>query len=168
MRWKFWKAEEDAQPVVSEEVAPPEPEPEAEPEPEPEAEPEPEPEAEPEPEPESEPEPEPESEPEPETEPEPVSQAAAPQPEPEPGAPSQVTLTIDEAKGVIKEAGGDVIQVGFLASAYRRHFEDDPHSAETAASRKRLRELVGKRLKDRGLLASDGTFELREEPRPSE
>ena len=129
MRWKFWKAEEELRPVVSEEA-----------------------------------------EPEPEPEPAPVSQAPAPvlEPEPEPGAPTQVTLTIDQAKGVIKEAGGDVIQVGFLASAYRRHYDDDPHSSETAASRKRLRELVGKRLKDRGLLASDGTFELREEPRPSE
>jgi len=87
-----------------------------------------------------------------------------PEPEPEP-APATVELTIDEAKGAIKEAGGDVIQVGFLASAYRRHLQEDPESAETAASRKRLRELVSKRLKDRGLLASDGTFELREEPR---
>ena len=76
--------------------------------------------------------------------------------------PAQVTLTIDEAKGVIKEAGGDVIQVGFLASAYRRSLEEDPASPETAASRKRLRELVGKRLKDRGLLASDGILELRD------
>ena len=87
-----------------------------------------------------------------------------PEPEPEP-APATVELTIDEAKGAIKEAGGDVIQVGFLSSAYRRHLQEDPESAETAASRKRLRELVSKRLKDRGLLASDGTFELREEPR---
>lgn len=152
MRWKFWKVEEEARPLVSDEVAPSEPEPENEPEPQPEAEPEPEPE----------PKPEPERGPEPT--PEPVTQAPPPQPEPEPepGAPAQVTLTIDEAKGVIKEAGGDVIQVGFLASAYRRHLEDDPHSAETAASRKRLRELVGKRLKDRGLLASDGIFELRD------
>ena len=85
-----------------------------------------------------------------------------PEPEPEPEAPAQVTLTIDEAKGVIKEAGGDVIQVGFLASAYRRNLDEDPESPETAASRKRLRELVGKRLKDRGLLASDGILELRD------
>jgi threonine aldolase len=76
--------------------------------------------------------------------------------------PAQVTLTIDEAKGVIKEAGGDVIQVGFLASAYRRNLEEDPESRETIASRKRLCELVGKRLKDRGLLASDGILELRD------
>ena len=86
----------------------------------------------------------------------------APEPSPPSGAPSTVTLTIDEAKGAIKEAGGDVIQVGFLASAYRRNLEDDPGSAETAASRKRLRDLVGKRLKDRGLLAADGTVELRD------
>jgi hypothetical protein len=114
--------------------------------------------------------PAPEPEPEPVPEPAPVSAKPSPpplverEPEPEP-APAMVALTIDEAKGAIKEAGGDVIQVGFLASAYRRHLQEDPQSAETAASRKRLRELVSKRLKDRGLLASDGTFELREEPR---
>ena len=79
-----------------------------------------------------------------------------------PEVPAQVSLTIDEAKGVIKEAGGDVIQVGFLASAYRRQFEEDPQSAETAASRKKLRDLVGQRLKDRGLLASDGVVEIRD------
>ena len=134
MRWKFWQAEEKAPPTLAQEVAPPRPEPVPEPAPEPVRE-------------------QPpllaEAEPEPE-------------PEPEPEVPAQLTLTIDEAKGVIKEAGGDVIQVGFLASAYRRNLEDDPHSQETAASRKRLRELVGKRLKDRGLLASDGILELRD------
>ena len=134
MRWKFWQAEEKAPPTLAQEVAPPRPEPVPEPAPEPVRE-------------------QPpllaEAEPEPE-------------PEPEPEVPVQLTLTIDEAKGVIKEAGGDVIQVGFLASAYRRNLEDDPHSQETAASRKRLRELVGKRLKDRGLLASDGILELRD------
>src|SRR5215213_58313 len=134
MRWKFWQAEEEAPPTLAQEVAPPRPDPVPEPAPEPVRE-------------------QPpllaEAEPEPE-------------PEPEPEVPAQLTLTIDEAKGVIKEAGGDVIQVGFLASAYRRNLEDDPHSQETAASRKRLRELVGKRLKDRGLLASDGIVELRE------
>ena len=93
---------------------------------------------------------------------EPPERPTEPEPEPEPEVPAQVTLTIDEAKGVIKEAGGDVIQVGFLASAYRRNLEEDPESPETAASRKRLRELVGKRLKDRGLLASDGILELRD------
>ena len=138
MRWKFWQVEKEAQPVVSEEVAAPRPEPVPEPTPEPVHEP-----------------PALHLEPEPEPEPEPV-------PEPEPEVPALVTLTIDEAKGVIKEAGGDVIQVGFLASAYRRNLEEDPASAETAASHKRLRELVGKRLKDRGLLASDGTLELRD------
>jgi hypothetical protein len=76
--------------------------------------------------------------------------------------PAQVTLTIDEAKDAIREAGGDVIQVGFLASAYRRHYDEDPHSGETAASRTKLRDLVGKRLKDRGLLAADGSVELRD------
>ena len=141
MKWKFWKVEERAEPVVPEEAARPGPEPE----------------------------PEPELEPAPE--PEPVSQGTAPQPEPdlargpewEPEtAPTEVALTIDEAKEAIREAGGDVIQVGFLASAYRRHHDEDPTSGETAASRKKLRELVGKRLKDRGLLAPDGTVELRD------
>jgi len=114
---------------------------------------------------------EPEPQPEPEPVPAPVRVAPPPppplveRPEPEAPAPAKVSLTIDEAKGAIREAGGDVIQVGFLASAYRRHLKEDPESSETAASRKRLRELVSKRLKDRGLLASDGTFELREEPR---
>src|SRR6187431_1458363 len=134
MRWKFWQAEEKAQPVVTGEVAEPSPDPVPEPAPEPAHEP-----------------PALHIEPEPAREPEPA----------EPEVPAQVTLTIDEAKGVIKEAGGDVIQVGFLASAYRRSLEEDPESPETAASRKRLRELVGKRLKDRGLLAPDGSFELR-------
>jgi hypothetical protein len=136
MRWKFWQAEEEAQPVVSEEVAAPRPDPV----------------------PESAPEPVDEPAPEPVDEP----PARPTEPEPEPEVPAQVTLTIDEAKGVIKDAGGDVIQVGFLASAYRRNLEEDPESMETAASRKRLRELVGKRLKDRGLLASDGILELRD------
>ncbi len=130
MRWKFWQAEEEAQPVVSEEVAAPRPDPV------------------------------PESAPEPVDEP--PARPTEPEPEPEPEVPAQVTLTIDEAKGVIKEAGGDVIQVGFLASAYRRNLEEDPQSQETATSRNRLRELVGKRLKDRGLLASDGILELRD------
>ena len=152
MRWKFWQTEEETQPVVSEEVAAPRPEPVPEPAPEPVHEP-----------------PALHVEPEPpalhvEREPEPpaLHLEPEPKPEPEPEVPAQVTLTIDEAKGVIKEAGGDVIQVGFLASAYRRNLEEDPASAETAASHKRLRELVGKRLKDRGLLASDGTLELRD------
>ena len=141
MRFSFWRrnepdpvAEEDAAPAPSPPVAEAAPVQQPEPEPEPEAEPEPEPEGGP-----------------------------GPRPEPQPQtAPGQVSLTIDEAKDAIREAGGDVIQVGFLASAYRRHFHEDPHSSETAASRKKLRDLVGKRLKDRGLLAADGTFELRE------
>ena len=137
MKWKFWQVEEPAEPLAVEEPAVPDPEPEPEPAPAAVVEPEPQ------------PEPEPESESEPE-------------PEPEPEVPAQISLTIDEAKGVIKEAGGDVIQVGFLASAYRRQFQEDPQSAETAASRKKLRELVGQRLKDRGLLASDGVLELRD------
>ena len=132
MRWKFWQAEEEANPIVTEEAAAPRPDPVPEPTPEPVQE-----------------LPAPRFEPQPE-------------PEPEPDVPAQVTLTIDEAKGVIKEAGGDVIQVGFLASAYRRNLEEDPESSETAASRNRLRELVGKRLKDRGLLASNGVLELRD------
>lgn len=138
MRWKFWQAEEESRPVVPEEVAAPQPDPVPEPAPAP------------------------VDEPPPEPLEEPHAQHMTPEPEPEPEAPAQVTLTIDEAKGVIKEAGGDVIQVGFLASAYRRQFQEDPQSAETAASRKKLRDLVGQRLKDRGLLASDGVLELRD------
>jgi hypothetical protein len=93
---------------------------------------------------------------------EPAEILAEPPDEPE-QAPAALTLTIEEAKATIKEAGGDVIQVGFLASAYRRQLEDDPESAETAAARKRLGDLVAKRLKDRGLLAPDGSVELRDE-----
>jgi hypothetical protein len=143
MRWKFWQTEEETQPVVSEEVAAPRPEPVPEPAPKPVHEP-------------------PPLHLEPEREPEPEQPALHLEPEPEPEVPARVTLTIDEAKGVIKEAGGDVIQVGFLASAYRRNLEEDPESSETAASHKRLRELIGKRLKDLGLLASDGILELRD------
>ena len=109
--------------------------------------------------------------PEPVVEPEPAPvveeqppAAAAPEPvAPGPsGPPESVSMTIDEAKAVIKAAQGDVIQIGFLTSAYQRHREEDPGSAETAAARKRLAELVGKRLKDRDLLAASGSFELRE------
>jgi hypothetical protein len=107
--------------------------------------------------------PPPQPEPVPAAQPPAAHEEAPPEEASPPEVPAQVSLTIDEAKGVIREAGGDVIQVGFLASAYRRNLEEDPGSSETAASRKRLRELVGKRLKDRGLLAPDGTFELREE-----
>jgi hypothetical protein len=145
MRWKFWQAEENAGPVEAEVPAVQAPEPEPDPAPAAVVE----------------PEPEPEVEPQPEVEPR-FDAEPTPQPEPEPEVPVQISLTIDEAKGVIKEAGGDVIQVGFLASAYRRQFEEDPKSAETAASRKKLGELVGQRLKDRGLLASDGVLELRD------
>jgi hypothetical protein len=143
MRWKFWQTEEETQPVVSEEVAAPRLEPVPEPAPEPVHEP-------------------PALHVEREPEPPALHLEPEPKPEPEPEVPAQVTLTIDEAKGVIKEAGGDVIQVGFLASAYRRNLEEDPESSETAASHKRLRELIGKRLKDLGLLASDGILELRD------
>jgi hypothetical protein len=110
-----------------------------------------------------EPEPEPESEAPtveapPEPEPEPVVPAAAPVEE----LPAKVSLTLAEAKEAIRAAKGDVIQVGFLAGAYRRHREEDPRSRETAAARAQLCELIAKRLRDRKLLAPDGVFELRE------
>jgi hypothetical protein len=76
--------------------------------------------------------------------------------------PAELSLTLEEAKRAIRVAGGDVIQVGFLARAYLRHREEEPESAETAAARKRLWVLVAKRLKDRRLLAPDGRFELLE------
>lgn len=119
----------------------------------------------------AEPEPAPASvEPEPapvvELEPEPIPVEEPPLPAavaPEPaGPPASVSMTLDEAKATIKAAQGDVIQIGFLASAYQRHREEDPSSSETAAARKRLAELVGQRLKDRDLLAASGSFELRE------
>ena len=58
------------------------------------------------------------------------------------------------------------MQVGFLARAYRRQREEEPESRETAVARKRLSELVAKRLRDRKLLEPDGRFELLEEPPP--
>jgi hypothetical protein len=78
---------------------------------------------------------------------------------PEEGA-SSLSLTLEEAKRAIRAAGGDVIQVGFLARAYLREREEESESAETAAARERLCALVVKRLKDRKLLAPDGRFEL--------
>jgi hypothetical protein len=95
--------------------------------------------------------------------------AAPPGPEPVPAAepppdelPAKVSLALEEAKAAIRAAKGDVIQVGFLAGDYKRHQEDDPRSAETAAARRLLCDLVAKRLRDRNLLAPDGIFELRE------
>jgi hypothetical protein len=78
---------------------------------------------------------------------------------PEEGA-SSLSLTLEEAKRAIRAAGGDVIQVGFLARAYLRQREEEPESPETTAARERLCALVTRRLKDRRLLAPDGRFEL--------
>ena len=78
--------------------------------------------------------------------------------------PAEVALTLEEAKRAIRAAGGDVIQVGFLARAYLRQREEEPESAATAAARERLCELVATRLRDRKLLAPEGRFELLEEP----
>ena len=86
----------------------------------------------------------------------------APVPPAEP--PARVSLTVEEAKAAIRAAGGDVIQIGFLANAYRRHRGEEPASKETAAARERLAELVAKRLRDRKLLAPDGRLELLDEP----
>jgi hypothetical protein len=111
---------------------------------------------------------------------EPVPEEAAvqapPRPEPEPAVvpeptppapggelPTKVSLTLAEAKEAIRAAKGDVIQIGFLAGAYRRH-QEDPGSGETAAARAQLCEVIAKRLRDRKLLAPDGVFELREGP----
>jgi hypothetical protein len=78
--------------------------------------------------------------------------------------PTAVSLTVEEAKAAIRAAGGDVIQIGFLANAYRRQREEEPASREAAAARERLSELVAKRLRDRKLLAPEGRFELLDEP----
>ena len=104
--------------------------------------------------------PQPEPEPEP---PPPVAPELAP-PAPEAALPAKVSLTLDEAKEIIRAAKGDVIQVGFLAGAYTRSKEEDPKSAETRKARRLLCELIATRLRDRKLLAPDGTFELREAP----
>jgi hypothetical protein len=97
---------------------------------------------------------------EPEPRPEPPVAPAAPAPE----LPAKVSLTLAEAKEAIRAAKGDVIQVGFLAAAYKRHQQEDPRTGETAAARAQLCELISKRLRDRKLLAPDGVFELREGP----
>jgi hypothetical protein len=94
------------------------------------------------------------------------SEAPAP-PEPAPPTrdgepPAKLSLTLAEAKEAIRAAGGDVIQVGFLAGVYKRHHEDDPRSRDTATARAQLCELIATRLRDRKLLAPDGVFELRE------
>jgi len=81
--------------------------------------------------------------------------------------PAAVSLTIDEAKAAIRAAGGDVIQIGFLARAYLRQREEEPAGREAAAARQRLCDLVAKRLEDRKLLAPEGRFELLDEPPPS-
>jgi threonine aldolase len=73
-------------------------------------------------------------------------------------------LTVEEARAAIRGAGGDVIQVGFLALAFERLREEDPGSEQTAAARKRLSELVAKRLKDCKQLSSEGSFVLLDEP----
>jgi hypothetical protein len=105
----------------------------------------------------------PELEPEPEPELELPSAPPPPSPSEEEELPAIVTLTLEEAKDAIRAASGDVIQVGFLAGAYKRSQDEDPRSAETRAARAQLCELVAKRLKDRKLLAPDGIFELRDE-----
>lgn len=81
--------------------------------------------------------------------------------------PAAVSLTIDEAKAAIRAAGGDVIQIGFLARAYLRQREEEPAGREAAAARERLCDLVAKRLEDRKLLAPEGRFELLDESPPS-
>jgi hypothetical protein len=81
-----------------------------------------------------------------------------------PTPPGSLSLTIEEAKSAIRAAGGDVIQIGFLARAYQRQREEEPEGRETAAARKRLCDLVAKRLRDRNLLEPQGSFELLEEP----
>jgi hypothetical protein len=105
-----------------------------------------------------------------EPEPEPAVVEPLPEPEPAPPAPieelpAKISLTLEEAKAAIRAAGGDVIQVGFLAGDYKRHQNEDPRSRETAAARAQLCELIAKRLRDRKLLAPDGVFELRDAAR---
>jgi hypothetical protein len=93
----------------------------------------------------------------------PAAEPEPPAPPPEEEPPARLSLSLDGAKAAIREAKGDVIQVGFLAGVYRRDLEDDPRSAETAAARRRLCDLVATRLRDRKLLAADGISELLEE-----
>jgi hypothetical protein len=102
------------------------------------------------------------SQPEPEPEPPPLVPPEPAPPALEAELPAKVSLTLDEAKEIIRAAKGDVIQVGFLAGDYKRHQEEDARSAQTAAARAQLCEVIAKRLRDGKLLAPDGVFELRE------
>jgi hypothetical protein len=77
--------------------------------------------------------------------------------------PATVSLTLEEAKTAIRAAGGDVIQVGFLASAYLRQREEEPESTETAAAREACAS-SSQAAQDRKLLAPQGRFELLEVP----
>ena len=102
-----------------------------------------------------------------EPEPEPAAVEAPVEPEPSPPAPveelpAKVSLTLEEAKAAIRAAGGDVMQVGFLAGDYKRHQAEDSRSRETATARAQLCDVIATRLRDRKLLAPDGVFELRE------
>jgi hypothetical protein len=101
-----------------------------------------------------------EAHPEPPPQPAAVAEPAPTMPQAE--LPARLSLTLDEAKAAIRGAKGDVIQVGFLAAEYKRHQSEDPESAETRAARAHLCDLIATRLRDRKLLAPDGTFELRE------
>jgi hypothetical protein len=101
-----------------------------------------------------------EAPPEPEAERSVAPEPAPPAPEDE--LPAKLSLTLDEAKAAIRGAKGDVIQVGFLAGEYKRQQKDDPMSAETRTARAKLCDLIATRLRDRKLLAPNGTFELRD------
>ena len=121
--------------------------------------------AEPEPEPELEPEPdvepgseEPELDPEPAPAPEPVAAEAEPAVVEPDGPPAELSLTLDEAIAALRAAGSDGIRIGFLARDYARAAEED-----RGAARKRLVGVLTDQLRARGLLASEGRFELREE-----
>lgn len=91
----------------------------------------------------------------------PVFPPPPPPPEPEPvrDLPKELSLTLDEVIAALRGAGSDGIRTGFISREYLRAPEE-----ERAAARRKLIGVLTEQLRARGLLAEDGTFELREEP----
>lgn len=82
-----------------------------------------------------------------------------PEPETGPDLPKELSLTLDEATAALRGAGSDGIRIGFISREYLRAPEE-----ERATARRKLVGVLTEQLRARGLLAEDGTFELREEP----
>jgi hypothetical protein len=83
----------------------------------------------------------------------------SPVPEPAPDLPKVLSLTLDEATAALRGAGSDGIRIGFISREYLRAAEE-----ERPVARRKLVGVLTEQLRARGLLAEDGSFELREEP----